>query len=93
MNGYEKIVTLIQDLSKTASSFLITTMDTNSSCKANGTPLDSDDLFISEQLKTGWYRKEGNEFVYVEPIKAGDTVLLIKVNEEQYVILERLVSV
>lgn len=93
MNGYEKILRLIQKMSEGSPTIFFTVMDTASTCRVNELPLDSDDLLIAEHLKTGWYKQEGNSMVYVSPLKAGDSVLVVKINDEKYAILERLVSV
>ncbi|BCN32064.1 hypothetical protein [Anaeromicropila herbilytica] len=92
MNGYEKIIRLMQQQSKSPSSIFLATMDTNSSCKVNGLNLDSEDLLIAEPLKTGYYTKDGDASKFIEPVKANDLVLVLKMNEEQYAIIERLVN-
>jgi hypothetical protein len=91
MNGYEKILSIIQKTGESSPALFIAIMDTASTCRVNELPLDSDDILIAEHLKTGWYKQEGNTMVYITPLKAGDTVLIAKINEEKYVIIERLV--
>lgn len=92
MNGYEKIVKIMQQQGSSPSMVFITTMDTQKSCKVNELMLDGDDLIIAEHLKTGYYKQNGDTMQFVEPIKANDTVLIVKINNEQYAIIERLVS-
>jgi hypothetical protein len=92
VNGYEKLIKLMQELSEKSPAVFMTVMDTASTCTVNELPLDADDLLIAEHLKTGWYSQEGATMKYIEPLKAGDTVLVFKINDEQYAIIERLVS-
>ncbi|MGN6713432.1 hypothetical protein [Anaerocolumna jejuensis] len=91
MNGYEKILSIIQKTGESSPALFITIMDTASTCRVNELPLDADDILIADHLKTGWYKQEGNSMIYVSPLKAGDSVLVVKVNDEKYAILERLV--
>jgi hypothetical protein len=82
----------MQQQGSSPSMVFITTMDTQKSCKVNELMLDGDDLIIAEHLKTGYYKQNGDTMQFVEPIKANDTVLIVKINNEQYAIIERLVS-
>lgn len=93
MNGYEKIIKMMQQQSKSHSVIAITVMDTATTCRFNELPLDAEDILIADHLKTGWYKKNGDSMQYIEPVKAGDTVLIVKLSEELYAIVERLVSV
>jgi hypothetical protein len=93
MNGYEKLAKLFQQQSSSTAYILFTTMITNSSCKVNDLLLDSDDLLIAEHLQSGWYIQKGDEMLFVNPIKAGDTVIVVKLNDEKYAIIERLVNI
>lgn len=92
MNGYEKIIKMMQQKGSSPSVVYLATMETNTTCKVNELYLEGDDLLIAEHLKTGYYKQHGDTMELVEPIKANDTVLVIKLNEEQYAIIERLVN-
>lgn len=92
MNGYEKIAKIINQQGKSPPSIMITTMDSNSTCKVNDLCLDQDDLLIAEHLKTGYYIRDGDKTKFIEPITANDTVFVIKISDEQYAIIERLVN-
>lgn len=93
MNGYEKIIGLMQQQAQKPSSFSLTTMTSPTSCKIDKLFLDGDDLYIADHLKSGWYKNEGEAMVYVEPLKAGDMVLIFKINDAKYAVVERLVRI
>lgn len=91
-SAYEKLLQEISRLVKSQNIVFKGIMKTSESVKLGGIILDTDDLLISEHLKSGWYTKTGEAMQYVEPLKAGDIVLLAKISNEQYAILERLVT-
>lgn len=76
MNGYEKIANMIKNQSNTASNIFLTTMESANSCTVNNLPLDSDDLLVSDHLTD---------------LKQGDLVVIVRLNDEKYAILERVV--
>lgn len=87
---YEKLFYEVNKISSEQQKTIIkATMKTSSSITLGDIPLDTDDLVISEHLKTGYYISPEQ---FIEPLKAGDTVLLLKLSDEQYAIIERLVS-
>lgn len=90
MDGYDKLINTIKNLNPKGKNIYITTMDSPTSCKVNNLPLESDDLLIAEHLTTGWLKDGGT---FIEPLKEGDIVLLIRLDDTRYIVLERLVSV
>lgn len=89
---YEKMLNEISRLIKNQKDIFKGTMKTSTSVSIGDFTLDTDDILIAEHLKTGWYKQNGESMQFIEPIKAGDTVLLVKITEEQYAIIERLVN-
>lgn len=81
MNGYEKIVLMMANASKKttnddediSSPFIMGEMISSKKCSIGDIELDEDDLLINEEL-------EGN-------LHEGDTVILNRLNEEDFVIL------
>lgn len=70
----------------------ITTMKTKNTCNVNNLPLGEDDIYIAEHLTTGHMMKDGETYKFIRPLAAGDLVLLVKLNDEKYAIVERLVQ-
>ena len=81
-------------------------MTGNKSCIVGELELDEEDLLVSDHLLTGYYKAKDPEnplsfstiselkscIEYVEPLKEGDTVIVQQVDDETYVILERVVG-
>lgn len=74
-------------------------MQDSKSCLAGELLLSSEDLLAAEHLITGYhYSVNGkdpslkNESTFIEPLRKGDYVALLKLNSEKYIILERLVD-
>jgi hypothetical protein len=97
MNGYEKILKIMIDISKTKDNIFITTMDSADSCKVNELSLDKDNLYISKHLTEKVVKdvamsgEHSINVTYIDPLKKGDIVIVVKINEEKYVVLERVV--
>lgn len=104
MNGYEKFIKIMRDESKRGVSvpFIgIGEMTSSDSCKIGSLELDNDDLLIAEHLTKNYMHKlkidvssshtvtDNSE--YIKPLKKGDVVLLIRISEEKYAIIERMV--
>lgn len=76
------------------------TMTSSNSCMVGELPLDSDDLLIAEYLTTGYHKAVSsnnpslkNDSTFVNPLKKGDQVVLMKVEEQDvYVILCKVVE-
>jgi hypothetical protein len=90
MNPYEQMIKTIREQGKSGSSkgMRIGVMKSASVCMIDTLELDEDDLLVAQHLVTGYQSKDG----YVNPLKKGDTVLIQRINEEQYAIIERLVE-
>lgn len=86
---YEELIKAIQRLSKQKPNLLIGTMTGSRSCKVNDLTLGSGDLLCSHHLVTGWLK---DSETFISPLHKGEMVLLYKVNDEKYAIVERLVE-
>lgn len=91
--GYEKLIAAIKQLTATKNNILLGVMLSSNSCKINELQLDRDDLYIAEHLITGYLRTNGDTHTSVERLKVGDLVLVCKISDEKYAIIERLVEV
>ena len=108
MNGYEKLIMTIrkEGARNNPPSLFIGEMTSKNECAIGSLSLDKGDLLFAEHLtkrvvseldikaddkgvsKTG----TNDKCKYIEPLKKGDKVLLYKVGEEKYVVIERVVS-
>lgn len=108
MNGYEKLIMTIrkEGARNNPHSLFIGEMTSKNECAIGSLSLDKEDLLFAEHLtkrvvseldikaddkgvsKTG----TNDKCKYIEPLKKGDKVLLYKVGEEKYVVIERVVS-
>ena len=88
MDGYERIITLMQKSAPKSNEIKLAVMTSSNTCSINGLSLTNEDLLVSEHLKTGWMI---NNEVY-EPLKKGDTVALIRINSTKYLIIDRVVG-
>lgn len=76
------------------------TMTSSDSCMIGDLPLDSEDLLIAEYLTTGYHKAVSgsnpslkNEDTFIKPLKKGDQVVLMKIEEQDvYVILCKVVE-
>lgn len=88
MNGYERLVKILKSQSDSSTCMFLAAMESPNSLYINKLKLESDDLLIAEHLTTGWY-KDANTFI--GPLKQGDMVVVMKLSETKYAILERVV--
>ena len=100
MNAYEEMLNIMRNEGKkdNTAPIQIGVLEDAASCRIGKLTLSGDDLLIAEHLKTGYHyavcedepsRKDGNTFI--EPLKNGDKVAVCQINDELYIILERLV--
>lgn len=77
MNGYEKIITMMKNApskkQQINSPFLLGEMTSNNTCSIGDIELDEDDLLINTSLEN--------------KLEAKDTVLLSRLNEDDFIIL------
>ena len=81
MNAYERILKTIRKESEKASEgnpFRLAEMVSENSCEFGNDVLDEEDLWIPERL--------------AGELEAGDTVLIAKINESEYAILDKVVK-
>lgn len=91
--GYEKLIRAIKSTQKASNNIMVGIMQGNSTCKINDLILDSDDLYIAEHLTTGYIKSVGGTYEEVAKLTQGDMVIVLRINEEKYAIIERLVEV
>ena len=101
MNAYEEILSLMRQEGKkdNTASIQLGTMESEKRCRVGEVTLYEDDFLIAEHLKTGYHYavdkekpESKNEKTFAEGLKKGDTVAVYKINDELFVILERLVK-
>lgn len=88
MDGYSKMLMLFRNEGSKYNPpmLLLGEMTSSVDCVIGKLSLDEEDYYISEHLAT----KEGNK--YKSSLKAGDIVLLYPLNDEKYVIIEKVVE-
>ena len=96
MDGYEKLIKIISNLNTSSPNIYLTTMESDSSCRVGDLLLESEDILIAEHLKAGYVKKmiqsDGTVTVeYSEALKQNDMVIVMKLNNKKYAILERVV--
>lgn len=100
MNAYEEILGMMRSEGKkdNTAPIQIGEMTGAESCRIGKLQLSGSDLLIAEHLKTGYHcavcsddpaKKDADTFV--EPLRDGDKVAVYRVDDERYIILERLV--
>ena len=80
MNGYEKIIDLMrkEGATKNPETPKLAEMISEDECSLGDLTLDSDDLLVADHLKG--------------KLEEGDTVLIQRIDDETYVIIERVVE-
>lgn len=101
MNAYEQIIMIMrqQGAVKNLPGMKIAEMKDAKTLKIDTLELDAEDLLVAEHLTTGYHKAvDGlrpplkNDDTYVWPLKKGDLVLVQRISDEKYVIIERLVE-
>ncbi len=88
LNGYERLIKVMRaQKGKSENVFKIGTITQGLGCKAGELELFREDLFFSEELITGYLKGEDD---FVLPVKKGDRVLLVRLNDEAFAVLCRL---
>ena len=88
MNGYERLIKVMRaQEGKSENVFKIGTITQGLGCKTGELELFREDLFFSEELITGYLKGEDS---FVLPAKKGDKVLLVRLNDETFVVLCKL---
>ena len=91
MNAYERIIKLMREQ--------VAEMTSATSCKVGDLKLDADDLLIAEhitdyEIKISPQSGGDTRVIKVHSVlKKGDVVLVYRLSDEQYVIIEKLVEV
>lgn len=101
MNPYETMIDLMrmQGSQFNPPTLKIGEMKNATTCELGTQEIDKDFLLVAEHLTTGYHKAVNNtspatknDSTFVKPLKAGDMVLLYKLDDESYIILERLVE-
>lgn len=101
MNPYSEILSVMRNEGKkdNPASLRLGIMQDAASCIAGDLLLSGDDLLVAEHLKTGYHYAVDNtvpslknDSTFIEPLKEGDTVIIYRLSDEKYVILERVVE-
>lgn len=99
MNGYERIIKMMREQGavNNPASLQLGEMTSAKTCKVGDLKLDADDLLIAQHL-TDYEIKidiesEGEKIKVRGALKKGDLVLVQRMSDEQYVIIEKLVEV
>lgn len=81
MNGYEKMLKVMREQRSDTSAYApkIATMLSEKTCTVSGLELDEEDLLVSASLKG--------------KLEKGDEVVVFRISEEVYVILEKVVEI
>ena len=72
--GYIELLKIMKQVNKKDNPIKLGTMKSSNSVDIGDLPLDKDDLYINDRLTD---------------LEKGDTVLVLKIDEEKYVIAER----
>lgn len=90
MTGYEKIIRLMREnaIKSLPHDIEIATMTSETSCAKGDLVLERDDLLIAEHLLTGYLKPDES---VVSPLKKGDKVIIKRLSDEKYVIIERVI--
>ena len=100
MNAYEEILNVMRNEGKkdNTAPIQIGIMTGERSCRIGKLQLSGSDLLVAEHLSTGYHcavckddpSKKDKE-TFIEPLKSGDKVAVYRVDDECYIVLERLV--
>lgn len=86
--AYEKLIQNIKKINKQEQTIYLGKMISDTICEINGLRLDNNDLIYAEHLITGYQGVDKT----IGKIKAGDLVLVIKLNNSKFAVTERMVS-
>jgi hypothetical protein len=88
MNGYERIINLMRQQGATNNPIPLQLgeMASATNCYVGDLKLDKDDFLVADHLT------EKTASKVTSKLKKGDTVLVQRMSDEQYVIIERLVE-
>lgn len=103
MNGYERIIILMREQGavKNPASLQLAEMTSATTCKIEDLKLEADDLLIAEHLTDYEIEIESEDDLEVPnmkikvhgALKKGDLVLVQRMSDEQYIIIEKLAEV
>ncbi len=86
--AYEKLIQNIKKINKQEKIIYLGKMISDTVCDINGLKLNKDDLIFSEHIITGYQGVDKT----IEPLKIGDLVLVFKLSDSKYAVIERMVN-
>lgn len=103
MDGIDKMLAAMQKKTSNSnkSPFSYAVMTSANACKMGTIALDADDLLIPDYLVNGYIKGTyikvtdhaiDTDYEEVKPLKAGDEVVLARINDGQYMIIGRVVT-
>lgn len=101
MNDYERIIEVMRKANEKNKGSCIQKgiMQSDDTCKIGDLVLSKEDFLLPEPLKTGYFKNidsenpsKKEESTFVKPLQKGDIVAAYRLNEEEYIILAKLVS-
>nr|DAE00842.1 MAG TPA: Protein of unknown function (DUF2577) [Siphoviridae sp. ctitf6] len=100
MSAYDELICVMrqQGTAGAPEGMLLGTMTGPTSCEIGKFKLEKDDLYISEHLlstvasKVSIPESHEDQTTYLGPLKAGDVVLLQRLSDTEYVIIEKVVK-
>lgn len=90
MTGYERMIKIMRENAKRQlpKDIEIAVMTSGTTCTKGELNLDRDDLLIAQHLLTGYLAPDES---VISPLKKGDKVIIKRLNDEKYVIIERVI--
>lgn len=92
MTSYQKILAVMrsQGGKDNEKGVRLAEVGDNLSVTSGGLTLEKDDLLYAAHLISGYLDKDGQP---VEPISKGDAVLIKRLNDEKYAVIERVIDI
>lgn len=88
----EKLLNAIKNANPTSQSIFLGFMTSPTSVSIGTLVLSESDLYIAEHLSTGFVVSHENDIVTTaRGLESGDRVLVVKINDEKFAVVERLV--
>ena len=87
INGYERLIKIIDGRQKQQSAVRVGEITDAGGCLLGDLLLFPDDLVFAQHLLTGYSDAEGR---IIPPVQAGDKVLVIKLNSECFAVVAKL---
>lgn len=92
MTSYQKILNIMraQGAKDNEKGVRLAEVGENLSVTSGGLTLEKDDLLFASHLISGYLDQNGQP---VEPLKKGDAVLIKRLSEDKYAVIERVIEI